>query len=243
MTYDKTIQKAKLIVLMTSISLICGAILNFMTTQGTIWISAMPVHASAIADSLQLIREDKRTKEYEAPVREWTNRQVHNSTMSIWWDSEWETRGTESMESTKSVEKLKSFWIDEEVAKAMLWPQYKYIDPKYYAVIGLSENARNPWAIWDNWCSNWPYQFNKCSGWWKRAKQIRFWMSFESCSKDYVCATKMLHDKIIWAYKCDVQEDWSIPNWEQCLPRHQGFKYDWRYKDKIRLNHKKVFWY
>ena len=234
----KTFNTFQSFLFLTMFSLVCSLFVLVYAEQNVQRITINYTPTYFIAAEIQLIWTGAETEKWKEQNQQWNNwKEWHNQS------NQWSNQHTKSWNNQPvelaGIEKLKNYEIHKEVAEAMLSPQYRYIDPKYYAVIGLSENARNPRAIGDGGCSHWPYQFNKCAG--NRYKQRWFGKSFVECSKDFVCATRMLNDKIVGAYKCKVQPDGSIPNRKECLPRHQGFTYDGWYKNKIVKYHKLLF--
>ena len=135
---------------------------------------------------------------------------------------------------------LLNAWVHKDLVSIVrnIGKEYK-IHPYYIAMVWLAENIRNPRAVWDNGCSYWAYQFNKCP--WNRDEQIRFWKKFEDCAKDYECSTRMVAEKIRSAYKCKVDNNGYIEKFYECLPIHNGTNYKQRYVDKLVKANKILF--
>ena len=150
--------------------------------------------------------------------------------------TKWENVPTkEAMEY--SVDSI-GLWIDNWIRSIQVKIGKEFwINPKYLALVWMSEAIYNPRWVGDNWCSYWIYQFNKCP--WNRAEQIWYWKKFNECSLDYECATKMLAEKIRSAYKCIVV-DGAIQN-RSCLYKHQWIVPSQRYKNNMDKNYDLLF--
>jgi len=121
-------------------------------------------------------------------------------------------------------------WVNECMQKPLdIVSKEFWLDKRYYAVIGFAENIRNPWAVWDHWCSNWAYQFNSCPG--KRKSTRWYGMYFVPCSKDPLCSTRMLAEKIRDVYGCKIV-DGKLEDY-RCLYKHNGVNPPQWYRNKI----------
>lgn len=179
----------------------------------------------------------------ERPVVTVTTNPIRDTKQTSWTikptDSIW-VKSIQMMSNQPIIDSMLNAWVHKDMIESIIKvARETKIHPYYFAIIGLSENIWNPWAIWDNWCSFWAYQFNSCVIW--RKAQIWYDKKFIDCAKDYECSTRMVAEKIRSAYKCNVDENWYIEKFYECLPIHNGTKYPSRYKNKILKNNQILF--
>lgn len=118
-------------------------------------------------------------------------------------------------------DRASKFWVSYDVASGMQQVAQKmWFRPEYLLAIWLSENARNPDAVWDNWCSFWSFQMNACAWRW-RWWEVHYGMQFKTCALDSYCSSKRTADRFKNVYWCNIESDWTITNAVTCLSKHQ----------------------
>jgi hypothetical protein len=173
----------------------------------------------------------------------WTKQKIPEWESKVWWTNNSKKAKSTTNQRIGEVSTGYSvdwvwFWVSNEIRdiQVKVWNEY-WINPKYLTLVGMTENIYSPWKVWDNWCSYWIYQFNKCP--WNRAEQVWFGKKFLDCAKDFECSTRMVAEKLRSAYKCEFND--GVVKDYACIYKHQWVSPSTRYKNLVDKNYALLF--